>query len=110
MCVHGSLYLPCSTHRYLAGSALCFILVAYRYPAAIRSTWGRMAEELSDEVWEELDGPGLSDKPDKMGLSMMLKMTRCHDLGLGQLFFPGEDMEGQMEDSEENEHSDTQEL
>lgn len=107
MYVHVPLYLSCSTHMYLVGSALCFILVAYQYPAAIRSTWGRMAEELSDEVWEELDRPGLSDKPDKMGLSMMLKMTRCHDLGLGQLFFPGEDMEGQME---ENEHSDTQEL
>ena len=80
------------------GSALCFILVAYRYPAAIRSTWGRMAEELSDAVWDELDGPGLSDKPDNMGLSMMLKMTRCHDLGLGQLFFPDLDMESVDED------------
>ena len=74
------------------------MLAAYRYPAAIRSTWGRMAEELSDAVWDELDGPGLGGKPDAMGLSMMLKMTRCHDLGLGQLFFPGQDMDSAEEE------------
>ncbi|KIP09396.1 hypothetical protein PHLGIDRAFT_116347 [Phlebiopsis gigantea 11061_1 CR5-6] len=82
-------------------SALCFVLAAYRYPAAIRSTWGRMAEELSDEVWDELDGPGLGDRPDTMGLSMMLKMTRCHDLGLGQLFFPGQDMDDAKEEHQQ---------
>ena len=53
-----------------------------------------MAEELSDEIWDELDAPG----DDSMGLSMMLKMTRCHDLGLGQLFFPDLDMESVDED------------
>ena len=89
---------------FVLGSALCFILVAYRYPAAIRSTWGRMAEELSDETWEELDCPGLGDKPDTMGLSMMLKMTRCHDLGLGQLFFPGEEIDDLDEEQEDTPH------
>ena len=48
-----------------------------------------MAEELDDETWDLLDGPG--QRANDMGLGMLLKMTRCHDLGLGQLFFP--DME-----------------
>ena len=57
-----------------------------------------MAEELSDATWDELDAPGPSHDRDHgsdgtgaaagdaLGFSMMLKMTRCHDLGLGQLF------------------------
>ena len=65
---------------------MCFILASYNYPGAIRSTWGRMAEELDDATWDLLDGPG--QRANDMGLGMLLKMTRCHDLGLGQLFFP----------------------
>ena len=68
------------------GSPVCFILSAYNYPGAIRSTWGRMAEELDDATWDLLDGPG--QQTNDMGLGMLLKMTRLHDLGLGQLFFP----------------------
>ena len=68
------------------GSPVCFILASYNYPGAIRSTWGRMAEELDDATWDLLDGPG--QRANDMGLGMLLKMTRCHDLGLGQLFFP----------------------
>ncbi|PIL26062.1 hypothetical protein GSI_11816 [Ganoderma sinense ZZ0214-1] len=67
-------------------SPVCFILASYNYPGAIRSTWGRMAEELDDATWDLLDGPG--QRANDMGLGMLLKMTRCHDLGLGQLFFP----------------------
>ncbi|CAL1697899.1 unnamed protein product [Somion occarium] len=68
-------------------SPMCFILAAFHYPAAISSTFGRMAEELSDETWALLDSP--SSRPtNDMGLGMLLKMTRCHDLGLGQLLFP----------------------
>ncbi len=48
-----------------------------------------MAEELDDATWDLLDGPG--QHANDMGLGMLVKMTRCHDLGLGQLFFP--DME-----------------
>jgi hypothetical protein len=65
---------------------LCYLLVAHDYPGAIRSTFGRRAEDISDEVWEELNGPG-SGADDKMGLGMLLKMTRCHDMGLEQLIF-----------------------
>lgn len=68
------------------GSPVCFILASYNHPGAIRSTWGRMAEELDDATWDLLDGPG--QRANDMGLGMLLKMTRCHDLGLGQLFFP----------------------
>lgn len=54
--------------------------------------WGRMAEELSDETWAELNRPPASSRRD-LGLGLLLKMTRCHDLGLQELFFPGQDME-----------------
>ena len=76
----------CSLLQLRTGSPVCFILAAYNYPGAIRSTWGRMAEELDDATWDLLDGPG--QQTNDMGLGMLLKMTRLHDLGLGQLFFP----------------------
>ena len=50
-----------------------------------------MAEELDDATWDLLDGPG--QNANDMGLGMLVKMTRCHDLGLGQLFFPDLDLE-----------------
>ncbi|KAI0742663.1 hypothetical protein C8Q80DRAFT_1273285 [Daedaleopsis nitida] len=71
-------------------SPICFILASYNYPGAIRSTWGRVAEELDDATWDLLDAPGQTND---MGLGMLLKMTRCHDLGLGQLFFPDMELE-----------------
>lgn len=74
------------------GSPVCFILAAFNYPAAIRSTWGRMAEDISDETWELL-GAAPAQQTNDMGLGMLLKMTRCHDLGLGQLLFPDLDFE-----------------
>ncbi|OBZ74911.1 hypothetical protein A0H81_05322 [Grifola frondosa] len=80
-------------------SPVCFILAAYNYPGAIRSTWGRMAEELDDETWDLLDGPGT--QVEDMGLGMLLKMTRCHDLGLGQLFFPNLDLDSDGSSDEE---------
>ena len=63
-----------------------------------------MAEQLSDETWAELDAP--SDPADSLGFGMMLKMSRCHDLGLGQLFFPDEDIgvEADEDNSEESEY------
>ncbi|OJT14262.1 hypothetical protein TRAPUB_9204 [Trametes pubescens] len=74
-----------SLTNMFAGSPICFILAAYNYPGAIRSTWGRMAEELDDATWDLLGAPTSSND---LGLGMLLKMTRCHDLGLAQLFFP----------------------
>ena len=81
------------------GSPVCFILASYNYPGAIRSTWGRMAEELDDATWDLLDGPG--QQANDMGLGMLLKMTRCHDLGLGQLFFPEMEMDSDGTANEE---------
>ncbi|KAI0370898.1 hypothetical protein BV20DRAFT_943059 [Pilatotrama ljubarskyi] len=79
-------------------SPVCFILAAYNYPGAIRSTWGRMAEELDDATWDLLDAPPRAGGAvHDLGLGMLLKMTRCHDLGLGQLFFP--ELEGESEGS-----------
>ncbi|KAI0312265.1 hypothetical protein OF83DRAFT_675199 [Amylostereum chailletii] len=69
-------------------SPICFIMAAYNYPDAIRSTWGRLAEELDDATWALLNGPGEGQQESARGLSMLLKMTRLHDLGLAQLCVP----------------------
>ena len=95
--------------NHFVGSPVCFILAAYNYPGAIRSTWGRMAEELDDATWDLLDGPGQSAPVNDMGLGMLVKMTRCHDLGLGQLFFPDLDLDSDAtchEIDSESEHGD----
>ncbi|KAI0668908.1 hypothetical protein C8Q78DRAFT_1043624 [Trametes maxima] len=91
---HASPYL--AREQELSGlcSPVCFILAAYNYPGAIRSTWGRMAEELDDATWDLLDAPASQPAVHDLGLGMLLKMTRCHDLGLGQLFFPELDVDG----------------
>ncbi|KAL7278594.1 hypothetical protein ACG7TL_007595 [Trametes sanguinea] len=81
-------------------SPICFILASYNYPGAIRSTWGRMAEELDDATWDLLGAPHAPQPVHDLGLGMLLKMTRCHDLGLGQLFFPELDLEKGESDGE----------
>ena len=54
-----------------------------------------MAEDLDDATWESLDESGQPQSarmtPDGaagVGLPMLLKMTRLHDLGLAQLCVP----------------------
>ncbi|KZT05292.1 uncharacterized protein LAESUDRAFT_656177 [Laetiporus sulphureus 93-53] len=74
-------------------SSVCFMLAALNYPGAISSTWGRMAEELGDATWDLLDGPGTNAVQNDRGLSLLLKMTRCADLGLGELLFPEDDVD-----------------
>jgi hypothetical protein len=70
------------------------MLAAYRSPIAAKAAWGRMAEDLDDATWESLDEsePPRSARtmPDVagVGLGMLLKMTRLHDLGLAQLCVP----------------------
>ncbi|TFK47223.1 hypothetical protein OE88DRAFT_1686660 [Heliocybe sulcata] len=76
-------------------SSVCFIAASYNYPEAIRSTWGRTAKELDDQTWEFLNTPGGGH--DDMGLGMLLRMSRLHDLGLAQLCFP--DMDFDSDDS-----------
>jgi hypothetical protein len=80
------------------------MLAAHRSPIAAKVAWGRMAEDLDDATWESLDeaepprkermissGPGV-------GLPMLLKMTRLHDLGLAQLCVPDLVADGDISD------------
>ncbi|KAH9837799.1 uncharacterized protein C8Q71DRAFT_808328 [Rhodofomes roseus] len=88
-------------------SPMCFVLAAFNYPGAIRSAWGRMAEELDAETWDLLDGPGTSAVQNDRGLGMLLKMTRCADLGLGEMFFPDEELPPEDDQGDyEEEYSD----
>jgi len=67
-------------------SPVCFILASINYPEAIRLIYGRMADEMEDVTWEYLNSKGYGR--DDAGLSMVLRMTRLHDLGLAQLCLP----------------------
>jgi hypothetical protein len=71
----------------LLGSPVCFILASFNYPGAIKSAWGRTEDEMDDMTWELLNGPGEGNTQGDigLGLGMLVKMTRLHDLGLGQL-------------------------
>ncbi|KAJ3559220.1 hypothetical protein NP233_g11320 [Leucocoprinus birnbaumii] len=70
-------------------SPVCFILAAFNYPGAIQSAWGRMGDEMDEESWQLLNGPGdgTTHSDLSQGLGMLVKMTRLHDLGLAQLCF-----------------------
>ncbi|TFK37608.1 hypothetical protein BDQ12DRAFT_652665 [Crucibulum laeve] len=94
-------------------SPVCFILASFNYPGAIKSAWGRTADEMDDTTWELLNAPhlqpnkgmDLQSKGNKMkdgadesrALGMLVKMTRLHDLGLAQLCFGEEELEAQEE-------------
>ncbi|KAF8346647.1 hypothetical protein F5887DRAFT_834094, partial [Amanita rubescens] len=68
-------------------SPVCFILASYDYPGAIKKAWGRTVDEIDDETWEIMNGPAGGNGTSELGtaLGMLVKMTRLHDLGLGQL-------------------------
>jgi hypothetical protein len=78
------------------GSPVCFILASFEYPYAIKTTWGRTADEIDDFTWNLLNGPG-DGRGDK-GLSLLLKMARLPDLGLGQLCLPDINFDAGSED------------
>ena len=67
-------------------------MASFNYPDAIKSTWGRMENEMNDLAWDVLNGPGEGAAPGDIGrtLGMVVKMTRLHDLGLAQLCFGSE--------------------
>jgi hypothetical protein len=75
-------------------SPICYMLAAHRAPIAAKVAWGRMAEDLDDVTWRELDKlehpQSAKKQPSEAGagLGMLLKMTRLHDLGLAQLCVP----------------------
>lgn len=77
-------------------SPVCFIVASFEYPSAIKTTWGRTAEEIDDFTWDLLNGPG--DGQGDKGLSLLLKMARLPDLGLGQLCLPDIDFEAEPAD------------
>ena len=62
------------------------MLASLNYPEAIQLIFGRSAGEMEEITWEYLTTMG-SDERDDGGLTMMLRMTRLDDLGLGQLLF-----------------------
>ena len=79
---------------------MCFILASFSTPETIKSTWGRTADEISDEIWALLDGKVQTDVKkgnDGLGLGLLLRMTRLADLGLGQLCMPEVDFENMLE-------------
>lgn len=77
-------------------SPLCFIVASFEYPSAIKTTWGRTADQIDDFTWDLLNGPG--DGQGDKGLGLLLKMARLPDLGLGQLCLPDIDFDAEPED------------
>lgn len=82
--------------RYI-GSPVCFVIAGINYSSVVRLLWGRTEDELDDETWAVLDGPGSNIASNDKGLSMLLKMTRCVDLGLGDLLFPDENLDEEQD-------------
>ncbi|EKM74805.1 hypothetical protein AGABI1DRAFT_109820 [Agaricus bisporus var. burnettii JB137-S8] len=70
-------------------SPVCFILAAFNYPGAVRSAWGCMGDEMDEDAWDLLNGPGDGAAHGELSqaLGMLVKMTRLYDLGLSQLCF-----------------------
>lgn len=67
---------------------MCFVLACYNHPDLTRDVWGRDASALPDGAIAALAAPGRGADDHSFGL--LLRMTRCEDLGLGELLFPGE--------------------
>lgn len=78
-------------------SPVCFVIAGINYSSVVRLLWGRTEDELDDETWAVLDGPGSDIASNDKGLSMLLKMTRCVDLGLGDLLFPDENLDEEQD-------------
>lgn len=87
---------PLLSEQVISGicSPLCYMLAGHRAPIAAKVAWGRMAEDLDDVTWGQLDKLGHPQSAKMLpseagaGLGMLLKMTRLHDLGLAQLCVP----------------------
>ncbi|KAH7882174.1 hypothetical protein F5I97DRAFT_1817382 [Phlebopus sp. FC_14] len=79
-------------------SPLCFIMASFSHPGAIKSTWGRVADEMDDHTWDLLNHPGTGTGD--QGLSLLVKMTRLPDLGLGQLCLPDVDFGSDGDDAQ----------
>jgi hypothetical protein len=62
---------------------MCYTVAAFDYPSAIKATYGRMVDEISDGAWDVLNGSGMRQGSESLG--RFVRMTRLGDLGLGQL-------------------------
>ncbi|KAF5325593.1 hypothetical protein D9611_000841 [Ephemerocybe angulata] len=78
-------------------SPVCFVLASFAFPGAIKGAWGKMAEDIDDTAWELLNAPDTAQTRNQSdtsaALGMVVRMTRLHDLGLGQLCFSPEEAE-----------------
>lgn len=92
-------------HHNSPGSPVCFILASFNYPGAIKSTWGRTANEIDDNTWDLLNSPGEGHGAQALALGMLLKMTRLEDLGLGQLCLPDIDFDSGYDSDPSQLHS-----
>ena len=80
-----------------SGSPVCFILASFNFPNAIKSAWGRTADEMDDLSWDMLNTPEFTTEGAVgQALGMLVKMTRLHDLGLAQLCFDDEEEEDDL--------------
>ncbi|KAG9311058.1 hypothetical protein JVU11DRAFT_8961 [Chiua virens] len=70
-------------------SPLCFIMASLITPGLSNPLGVVLQEEIDHYTWELLNGPG-SGAGDQ-GLSLLVKMARLPDLGLGQLCLPDVD-------------------
>lgn len=91
-----------TVNSYFEGSPVCFIMASFNYPGAIKSSWGRMADEMDEQTWHLLNSPGegLGD----LGLGLLLRMTRLEDLGLGQLCLPDLDLDSESDSDAQIDH------
>ena len=64
-------------------------MASFSYPGAIKRAWGRTVDDIDDDTWEIMNGPGGGNNTSELGtaLGMLVRMTRLHDLGLRQLCF-----------------------
>lgn len=112
---HSSLHST-NAHAHGPGSSLCFLLAAHRrFPSALRQLWGHMAHDaplahLDPDVlaFDDMKPSQITEGADNpLGLSLLLQMTRFHDLGLQALLFGGRDVgeggEGEEEGAEDGE-------
>lgn len=84
---------------------MCFIMASFNYPTAIKSAWGKMADEMDDTTWDLLNIPddGGAQSNESRTLGMLVRMTRLHDLGLAQLCF-GPDVASLLQDAGDGEY------
>jgi hypothetical protein len=80
-------------------------MASFNYPTAIKSAWGKMADEMDETTWDLLNIPvdGGAQSDESRALGMLVRMTRLDDLGLAQLCF-GPDVASLLQDAGDEEY------